>query len=283
MASRAFLGTGLLGAGMATGASARGDQVAVWNRTRARAEPLAAHGARVAATPADAVRGAALVHIAMTADEAVDGVLAEVEAALAPDAIILDHSTTQAAATRERARRCAARGVRFLHAPVFMSPVQCRQGSGLIVVSGPEPLFAEARPALAVMTGAVHYAGADPGAAAVLKLAGNGVMLALLAGLADALAMAEAQGVDAAEVVRLYEHLDPRVALRARGAMMARGDFEPLWTLKMARKDLRLMVEAAASRRLAAWPAVGARMDELLADGEGERDVAVLGRDVRSG
>jgi len=58
---------------------------------------------------------------------------------LRPDAIVMDHSTTLPPATAARAARLAGVGVRYLHAPVFMSPQMCRDGKGLIMVSGPLP------------------------------------------------------------------------------------------------------------------------------------------------
>jgi len=101
----AFLGTGRLGAGFVEAALGRGDSVAVWNRTASKAKALEAFGARVAATPADAVKDAVRVHLVLKDDAAVESVVAEFRAALAPGAIVVDHTTTQPALTAERAAR----------------------------------------------------------------------------------------------------------------------------------------------------------------------------------
>ena len=94
MASVAFLGTGLLGGAMVEGMLRRGDAVTVWNRTEAKARALESFGAKVAATPGDAVAGADRVHMTLPDDEVVDQMLAAVHAAAGAGAIVIDHSTT---------------------------------------------------------------------------------------------------------------------------------------------------------------------------------------------
>src|SRR5687767_564866 len=90
----AFIGTGLLGGALAEAAAGRGDRVVVWNRTAAKAHALEQFGVTVAPTPADAVRGASRVHLVLPDDEVVDEIVAAIRDSLAPDAVIVDHSTT---------------------------------------------------------------------------------------------------------------------------------------------------------------------------------------------
>ncbi len=116
----AFLGTGLLGSGLAEAAAKRGEQITVWNRTASKAQALEAFGARVAASPAEAVRGATRVHLVLRDDAAVEEVIAALRPGLDAQAIIVDHTTTQPALTAERSRRLNAEGVRYLHCPVFI-------------------------------------------------------------------------------------------------------------------------------------------------------------------
>ena len=276
---RVYLGTGLIGSGLAEAAARRGDQVVVWNRTRAKAEVLEPLGVSVADSPTAAVAGATRVHLALTSDTAVDAVLEQVRSALAPGAIVLDHSTTSPEGTAARAARMAEAGVGYLHVPVFMSPEACRAAKGIMLVAGPEPLFEEVASELGQMTGRVRFCGEAGDAAATLKLAGNCLLLSMVGGLADALAIADARGVAPTEVMGLFEDWNPGYMLQGRGARMAEGDFETLWTLTMARKDLGLMKETAGEGGLAVLPGLGRRMDAMIADGEGERDVAVLARD----
>ena len=126
MTQLAYLGTGLLGSAFVEAAAKRGEQITVWNRTASKARALEAFGARVAATPADAVRGATSVHLVLKDDDVVDDVIAALRPGLAAAAIIMDHSTTQPARTASRSRRLNAEGVRYLHCPVFIGPAAAR-------------------------------------------------------------------------------------------------------------------------------------------------------------
>ncbi len=280
-APTAFLGTGLIGAAFAEAALARGVPVVAWNRTPERAAPLTALGARVVAELADAVRGARRIHLALTADAAVDAVLDALTPHLDEGAIVVDHSTTSAAGAVARAARAAASGVAFLHAPVFMSPEACRAAQGVMVVAGPRAVFDRAQADLAPMTGTLLFAGEDPGAAAATKLVGNAMILAMVGGFADALTVADAQGLAPDAVRALFEAFDVRAVIRGRGGRMIAGDRTVSWTLATARKDLGLMRAAVGARPLAVLPGLGERMDALIADGEAEEDVGILGRDAR--
>src|SRR5512141_2483671 len=129
----AFLGTGLLGSALVEAAAKRGDRIVVWNRTAAKARALERFGVEVAATPAEAIRGVRRIHLVLRDDAVVDEVLAAVRPGLAPDAIIVDHTTTQPALTAERSRRLNAEGVNYLHCPVFIGPSAARAGKGTIL------------------------------------------------------------------------------------------------------------------------------------------------------
>src|SRR5215831_7686641 len=105
MATVGFLGTGLLGSGMVERMVKQGDAVTVWNRTASKAHALEALGARVAATPADAVADAARVHITLSDDAVVDRILEDVRPRLRPDALVVDHTTTSPRGTAARVTR----------------------------------------------------------------------------------------------------------------------------------------------------------------------------------
>jgi 3-hydroxyisobutyrate dehydrogenase-like beta-hydroxyacid dehydrogenase len=277
MAHIAFLGTGLNGGGMAAAALARGEQVTVWNRSLDKARALEASGARVAATPAEAVAGAARVHLVLSDDAVVDAVLEQAAPRIAPDTLVIDHSTTSPALTAKRAEACDRRGIAFLHAPVFMSPAMCREAKGIILCSGPRARFERAEPALARMTGLVWWLGERPDLAAVYKLLGNAMIVTVTGGLADVFAMAAAQGVRPEDAQALFAKFNPGSTVEIRGARMARGEFSPAsFALTMARKDVRLMLEAAGDQPLAVLPGIAARMDQVIAKGHGDEDLAAL-------
>lgn len=281
MAKLAFLGTGLIGGALAEAAAERGDRVTVWNRTLEKARALAAHGISVAQTPAAAVTGAERVHLALSDDAAVDQVLEACGDALA-GSVVIDHTTASPAGTAGRMQRMAARGIAFLHAPVFMSPAMCRQAKGLILVSGPSVVFERVESALRAMTGSVEYYGERAELAAAYKLMGNAMILAITGGVTDVLAIAKSVGIAPGDAISLFSKFNPAVSLQYRGAAMAKGDFTPGFELTMARKDARLMIEAAGSAglRLRSISALAAWMDELIESGYGDRDLGVLAIDV---
>ena len=282
MTGIAFLGTGLLGSALVEAAARRdgGERVTVWNRTTDKARALEPLGVRVAATPAEAVRGAAYVHLVLTDDVAVEQVIAALRPALDRDAVIVDHTTTQPGLTAARASRLAGEGVRYLHCPVFIGPAAARAGKGIVLASGPRELFDAVREYLERMAPRVEYLGERTDLAAVYKLAGNTLIVGLSALVADVLAVAAGSGVAAADAFRVFDMLDPVAMIAGRGRNMAEGRFAPQFELAMARKDVGLMLEAAGGRPLAALPAIAARMDALIADGHGGDDLAVLGRDA---
>jgi 3-hydroxyisobutyrate dehydrogenase len=278
----AFLGTGLLGAAMVERMLAQGDAVTVWNRTTSKAQALHAFGAVVAPAAAAAVAKADHVHLTFTDDAVVDAILAEITSTLRPDALVMDHSTTSPATTRERAARLAGSSVRFLHAPVFMSPQMCREGKGLIMVSGPSPVFEAVQPTLARMTGDVWYLGQRSDLAAAYKLFGNSMLFAINAGLSDVLAMAKNLDIAGQEAVALFSRFNTSLAIPMRGQKMVNGDFSPMFELAMARKDVRLMLESAGEVPLIVLPALAARMDDMIAAGHGKDDFASIAAPVVS-
>src|SRR5215831_13394961 len=143
MATVGFLGTGLLGSGMVERMLKNGHAVTVWNRTDAKARALERLGATVAATPGDAVASADRVHMTVSDDTVVDAILEQIVPRLRNDAVVIDHTTTSPARTKLRIPRLNAAGVKFIHAPVFMSPQMTRDGAGIMLVSGPAPVFEE--------------------------------------------------------------------------------------------------------------------------------------------
>jgi 3-hydroxyisobutyrate dehydrogenase len=280
MNSVAFLGTGLLGTAMVERMLAHGDSVTVWNRTLSKAQALQPAGAAVAASAREAVAAADHIHLTLADDAVVDAILNEAAPGLRPGAIVMDHSTTSPTATAARSARLAEAGVRFLHAPVFMSPQMCREGKGLVMVSGPSAVFAAAQAALSRMTGDVWYLGERSDLAAAYKLFGNSMIFAINAGLTDVLAMATNLGVPRADAVALFSRFNTGLAIPMRGPKMAAGDFAAMFELTMARKDVRLMIESAGDQPLIVLPALAARMDEAIAAGHGKDDFAAIAAPV---
>ena len=280
MSKVAFLGTGLLGSAMVERLLAQGEAVTVWNRTDSKARALEGLGASVASTPEAAVGGAGRVHIALAEDAAVDSVLRSAIPRLDRDAIVIDHSTNAPARVRERSARMSEAGVQFLHAPVFMSPPMARAAKGLMLVSGRAATFETVRPALATMTADVWYLGERPDLGAAYKLFGNAMLMTIVTGLADVLAMAGGLDIPPLEAMKLFDRFQPGVAIPMRGDKMARRDYSAMFELVMARKDVGLMIDAAAGRPLAVLPGVAKRMDDAIRNGHGRDDLAAVAAEV---
>lgn len=277
MANVAFLGTGLLGSALAEAAAGRGDSVVAWNRTADKARALERFGVRAAATPAEAVRGASRVHLVLKDDAAVEEVVAAAKPGLSPDAVVLDHTTALPSTTAARAKRLRAEGVAYMHCPVFIGPAAARQAQGIVLVAGPKALYDRVAAGLAPMATKVLYVGERDDLAALDKLFGNAVIIGLVGILADVLAVAREGGVDPADAIELLKGLDLNNMLARRGTAMAKGDATPSFELAMARKDVGLMIDSAGGRPLAVLPSMAARMDALIAQGEGAADCCVMG------
>ncbi len=275
MSTIAFLGTGRLGSGFVRRLLDLGHAVHVWNRTLAAAQALEAHGATSFATAAEAVAGVDRVHLALADDASVDAVLEPLEGLLPAGAPIVDHTTTAPTPTGARARAWSARGRTYLHAPVFMGPANAAEGTGIMLLSG-DPRTCEAiLPELERMTGKVMRLGDDPSRAATFKLVGNLSLLGMTALAGDVVRLAAAAGVEPADAVAMFKEFNPGAMFPARAAKVAAGPFDPAsFTASMARKDVRLMIEEAARGGvdLVVMPAVAARYDEAIGEGEGTLD-----------
>ena len=277
--SVALLGTGLLGSAFVEGLLSRGEtNVAVWNRTIARAEPLAALGARVAASAADAVRGADRVHLVLLDDDSVDETIAACREGLAPNAVIVDHTTTQPARTAARAAALAAEGIAYVHAPVMMGPPAARTAKGMMLIAGPEHTVARVREGLTAMTGDLWYVGERADLAAVYKLVGNAMILSVVGVAGDIMRMMDAADVPRSGALEMLAKTNLNGGIAFRGAMMVAEQYETNFALDVARKDLRLMLETAHGQPTPMLSALAERMDVLRAAGDGGEDFAVLGR-----
>jgi 3-hydroxyisobutyrate dehydrogenase len=280
MATVAFLGTGLLGSGIVERMLKTGHTVTVWNRTASKARALEPLGAAVAASPADAAANVDRVHMTLPDDAVVDAMLEQIRPRLRKDAVIVDHSTTSPLGTKARVPRLNGAGVKFLHAPVFMSPQMTRDGVGLMLVSGPRAVFEEVRADLEKMTGEVWYVGEEGDRAAAYKIFGNSMLFVITAGISDVFAMGKALGISAADALAVFSKFQVGGVVKARGDKMARGDFSATFELTMARKDMRLMLEAADGEPLVVLPPIAKRMDEAIAKGHGAEDLGAIAAEV---
>lgn len=279
---KVFLGMGLLGSNFVKAMLQKGETVQVWNRTASKARALEPLGARAFEDVSEAVQNADVIHITLRDDATVDEVLENASKGFKPGAIIVDHTTTSAKGAIERTNKWKNKGFTYLHAPVFMGPQNALESSGFMLVSGDQSLIKELEPQLSKMTGKLINFGPQEGKAAGIKLTGNLFLLSLTAGLSDALALAKAHGIEANEILNLFNNWNPGAAVPARLQKIATGKFdEPSWELEMARKDAGLMINAAkeAGTTLSIIPAIANTMDQWIAKGHGHDDWSVIAKD----
>lgn len=279
----AFLGMGLLGSNFVRAMIGKGAQVQVWNRTASKATALETYGAKAFATAAEAVKGADTVHLTLKDDAAVNEVLAAASAGFKPGATIIDHTTTSAEGAIQRTREWKERGFTYLHAPVFMGPQNALESTGTMLVSGDQAVIDKFEPELAKMTGKVMNLGTEEGKAAGMKLIGNLFLVTFTAGISDTLSLAKALNIQISDVAALFDTWNPGAMLPARLKRMTAAEYDkPSWELNMARKDTRLMMEAAeqGKTKLTVIPAIAAEMDRWIEKGHGGDDWTVIAKDA---
>jgi 3-hydroxyisobutyrate dehydrogenase len=277
----AFFGTGLMGAGFVRRLRATGHEVNVWNRSAGKAHALEAVGAKAFDALAAALAGAERIHLSLSDDASVDAVLEPIAAKIPKGTWIVDHTTTAVTPTAERVARWNSRDRIFVHAPVFMSPANALEGTGLMLTSGEKSRHDALLPELEKMTGKVLYMGEAPERAAAFKLFGNLTLIGIMGVLGDVNRLAHAVGIPTSEAFSLFKQFNPGQLLPARAARIESGEFgTPSFEVAMARKDVRLMIEEA--RRggvdLFVMPGVAAMFDAAIARGEGALDSAAAAR-----
>ncbi|WP_278045242.1 NAD(P)-dependent oxidoreductase [Actinomadura roseirufa] len=279
MATVALLGTGIMGAAMARNLLKEGHRVSVWNRTRSRAEPLAADGATVAGSPAEAVEGASVIITMFNDGDTTLTALAEAVPALRAGQIWAQMSTAGIAVLDRLAGFAAEHGLTFVDAPVQGTRQPAEQGALVILAAGP----VDARPALEPVFGAVGKKtlwldedGAS-GAGTRLKLAAVSYGISMTSIVAESLALTKALGLDPelfGEVVTGGPMDSPY--LQAKMKAILAGDFSTSFAVRNAEKDTRLIHEAAESGgiRLDLNDAAGERFRRALEQGHGDEDMA---------
>lgn len=241
-----FIGTGVMGGAMVGHLLAAGHRVTVHSRTRARAEPLLAAGARWADTPAAAARGADCVISIVGYPEdvravyfGVDGILAAAE----PGAVLIDMTTSAPSLAREIAAAAETRGLAALDAPVTGGDVGARNATLSIMVGGAESACERARPVLALLGKTVLRQG-GPGAGQHAKLTNQIALASTMIGVMEALRYARAAGLDPDTVLASIgvgaaaswplSNLLPRVL---------RNDYAPGFYVRHFLKDLRIALD----------------------------------------
>jgi len=247
----AWIGTGIMGAPMARRILGAGHRVRVFNRSPEKARVLAADGASLAADAAACVTGAEVVFIMVPDTPDVEATVAKIEPALKAGQLVIDMSTVSPTAERRISARLKARGIDYLDAPVSGGDVGARDGTLTIMVGGDARAYERARPMFEHLGRRATHMGPS-GAGQMTKLANQIAVALTLDAAAEAIKFAAAGGLDASRVI---EALGAGAAaswqLANLGPKIVAGDNRPGFFVKLIRKDLRLVTEAARESGLA--------------------------------
>jgi len=246
-----WIGTGIMGEPMARRLIGGGNRVRVFNRSAEKARALAADGATMTADVVACVAGAEVVFIMVPDTPDVEATVAKIEAVLKSGQIVIDMSTVAPAAERAISARLKAKGVEYLDAPVSGGDVGARDGTLTIMVGGDAAAFERARPLFELMGKRITHMGAS-GAGQMTKLANQIAVALALEAAVEAIKFANGGGLDASRVV---EAIGAGAAgswqLSNLGPKIIAGDYRPGFFIKLIRKDLRLVAEAARESGLA--------------------------------
>jgi 3-hydroxyisobutyrate dehydrogenase-like beta-hydroxyacid dehydrogenase len=274
-----FIGLGNMGAHMASNLQAAGFPLTVFNRTSARAEALVAGGATQAAFPRGAVKPGGIVVTMLANDEALEAVTLGDGGfidTLGEGGLHISMSTVSPETSRKLALEHASRGSLFLAAPVFGRPEAAAAKKLWICQAGPSAARQRAAPVLQELGQGVHDFGDEPGAANVVKLSGNFLILSAVEALAEALALAEQNGIDRTALAKFYgETIFACPIYQNYGRIIAEHEFEPPgFALALGMKDVRLVrtIAEAAQVPMPVADLLHARLLSALAKGRGNMD-----------
>lgn len=271
----AFLGTGLMGLPMAGHLVTAGLPLTVWNRTAEKAASLVARGAKLTATPVEAVADADIVILMLENGRICEEVLFGLGTAdaIPAGAVVVDMSSIKPAEAQSQARRLAERGVRHIDAPVSGGTVGAEAATLAIMAGGDAADFARIEPILAHMGRPVHVG--PSGAGQLAKLANQIIVGVTIGGVAEALMLAARGGADPAKVREALRggFAESRV-LDLHADRMARRDFTTRGRSVTHLKDIDNALDAAATLDLADCPysALTADLFRGLIDHAGDLD-----------
>jgi len=274
-------GLGIMGRGMAKNLAAKGYPLRVWNRTPQRAKEL---GGDIPTVPSPKALAAVsdVVIGCVSDDDAVERVIFGPEdgllAGARPGLDYIECSTVSPGLVRRVSRALEACGCKMIEAPMTGSKLGAERGTLLFMVGGEADVVAKLEPVLLAMGSRVIHCG-PTGQGAVMKLIGNSVISFMLEGLCEGLVVAEKAGLPAKtvlDVIAASGFASPYYAFK--GEAIARGDFDPHFTIDLLVKDQSLMLaEAAAQRTPMPGLAVIREVFQVArAEGLGHEDIAAV-------
>jgi 3-hydroxyisobutyrate dehydrogenase len=275
-----WLGTGRMGSMLVRRLLAAGLDVAVFNRTRAKAEPLATAGATVVDKAADLAKARVVFVMVGTSQNLLDALLgpAGLMAAGHSPAIVIDLSTVSVEASRQVREELAAHGTQFLAAPVMGNPRVAAAGKLTFAVSGDPDAAAEARPYLDILGAGASYVGSGE-IARIVKLCHNLFLGTVIQSLAEVTVLAQKAGVTRqAFLACINDSVMGSTFSRYKSPALVNLDFHATFTSELLRKDFDLGLAAAREHEVPMPVAslVHQIVQSLVGFGYGEQDFATV-------
>ncbi len=280
-------GIGRMGAAIAERLLRHGHRVTVWNRTAAKAQALARHGASVAASPAELAASADIILSILTDAVAIDTVYGAGDGLLSGDIrgkLFVEMSTVRPETGRALAGRIRAGGGTMIDCPVGGTTGPARDGKLLGFVGGDAADLERARPVLEQLCRRIEHVG-PVGAGASLKLAINLPLLVYWQAVGEALALCRPLGLDPERLVSIFADTSggPNV-LKTRGGMLAdamrgKAPASTTFNIDSIRKDMATMIEEARALGYDELPVTARALecfDEVSRGGLGESDAVML-------
>jgi 3-hydroxyisobutyrate dehydrogenase-like beta-hydroxyacid dehydrogenase len=276
-----FVGLGNMGRAMVDHLMAGGHALRVYARRAEAMQPFVARGATACGSPAEAARGAAVVFTNVTATADVEQVLfgpgGVVEGA-APGAVVIDHGTISAAATRGFAARLAEQGIDMLDCPVSGGVKGAQAATLSMMVGGKPEVLERVRPLLQLLGKTITHCGGH-GAGQVVKACNQIVQVVNIQGIAEAMLFSRANGVEPQTMLAaISAGFAGSKMLDLMGPKMAGRDFAAGIEARLHHKDYGLIVEMAREAHLAmpAVALVAQQLNALMGNGWGTQDTSAL-------
>jgi 3-hydroxyisobutyrate dehydrogenase-like beta-hydroxyacid dehydrogenase len=278
-----FIGLGHMGAGMAARLCQAGHEVTVYNRTKARTQPLVALGAKAANHIADACAGD-VVFTMLADDVAVEEVVFGADGileSLKPGGVHVSCSTISISLAERMAKAHALRQQDYLSVPVFGRPDIAAAGKLFLIAAGKQSLIERLRPLFDALGQRTFIVSDKPQQANLVKLSGNFLLGTVIESLGEAMALAEKGGIDRHQYLDLLTSTLFNVPVyKNYGGMIADRAFEPAgFAVSLGHKDVRLALAAAEELRVP-LPFASILRDRCLAleaHGKGHLDWSAVG------
>jgi 3-hydroxyisobutyrate dehydrogenase-like beta-hydroxyacid dehydrogenase len=276
-----FIGLGIMGRPMALNLAKAGHTLAVYNRTREKTAALEAVGARVATSPADAVRDASVVVIIVSDSAAVESVVTGkggILETLPAGTIVIDSSTISPEVSRKMACRVAEKGASWLDAPVTGSKVAAEKGELTFMIGGEPATLERAMPTLKLL-GKKHVYCGPHGRGLAAKLALNTIQATIVEVFSETFVLAAKAGVRPETMLEIIQASMARAGITDfKAPFIFKGDFTPYFPLKLMHKDLELAAEAGYAQNVP-MPVLAAVKEVYMAakaQGKGDQDYAAV-------